>query len=42
MNRDQLKNFPEKDLNKHIFAEYQLENIGHRIKYSLDKVRCTQ
>ena len=39
MNRDQLKNYPEKDLNKHIFAEYQLETIGHRIKYSLDKVR---
>lgn len=39
MNRDQLKNYAEKDLNKHIFAEYQLETIGHRIKYSLDKVR---
>lgn len=38
MNRDQLKNSPEKDLNKHIFSEYQLENIGHRIKRSLDKV----
>ncbi|XP_028403530.1 tetratricopeptide repeat protein 17-like isoform X2 [Dendronephthya gigantea] len=35
--RDQLKNYPEKDLNRHIFAEYKLENIGHRIKLSLDK-----
>ena len=36
--RDQINNYSEKDLNKHIFAEYQLENIGHRIKYSLEKV----
>ncbi|CAB4014527.1 tetratricopeptide repeat 17-like isoform X2 [Paramuricea clavata] len=35
--RDQINNYSEKDLNKHIFAEYQLENIGHRIKYSLEK-----
>jgi hypothetical protein len=36
--RDQLMNYAEKELGRHIFAEYQFENIGHRIKYSLDKV----
>lgn len=36
--RDQLKNYPEKDLKKYIFTEWTLDNIGHRIKLSLDKV----
>lgn len=36
--RDQLRNHPEKDLKRYIFTEWTLDNIGQRIKISLDKV----